>query len=195
MQAERTIETLQKTGSLLEGHFVLTSGRHAGQYVQCARLFEYPAYSAQLCAELAQQLSDVQAELVVGPALGGVIFAYELARALGVRNIFAERESGAMTLRRGFAIEPGTRVVIAEDVVTTGGSVREVIEVVRAAHGEVVAVAAIADRSGGQADFGVPLVSLLSLDIPSYGADRCPLCDKGLPLVKPGSKTLPVVWA
>ena len=195
MHAERTIETLQKTGSLLEGHFVLTSGRHAGQYIQCARLFEYPAHSAQLCAELAQQLSAVQAELVVGPALGGVIFAYELARALGVRNIFAERESGAMTLRRGFAIEPGTRVVIAEDVVTTGGSVREVIEVVRAAQGEVVAVAAIADRSGGQADFGVPLVSLLSLDIPSYGADRCPLCDKGLPLIKPGSRTLPVAWA
>ncbi len=188
MTKDKAFSILTQTGAALEGHFLLTSGRHSNRYMQCARLFESPASAGEMCADLAVQLKDMRVDIVVGPALGGIIMAFELARQLGVKNVFAEREEGLMTLRRGFTIEKGARCVISEDAVTTGGSVREVMEVVRKAGGEVVAVAAVVDRSAGKVDFGVPFVSVLSVDVESWPADACPLCAEGSKPVKPGSR-------
>ncbi|MPN11178.1 Orotate phosphoribosyltransferase [bioreactor metagenome] len=173
---------------MLEGHFLLTSGRHSDKYMQCARLFENIKYSELLCSELASRFRDKKIDMTIGPALGGVIIAYETARALGVKNIFAERQDSVMTIRRGFEIPKGTRVLVLEDVVTTGGSVQEVIDVVRAHGGEVVGVGVIVDRSAGKVDFGVPLESIISMEVVSYAADECPLCKLGTPAVKPGSR-------
>jgi orotate phosphoribosyltransferase len=158
--------------------------------MQCARLFEHPAESGELCADLAGLFGGEVVNLVAGPALGGIIMAYETARALGVRNIFAEREGGVMTFRRGFAVAPGTRVLVVEDVVTTGGSVREVIELIRAGGAEVVGVGAIVDRSGGGVEFGVPFRPLLSMSVESWNEADCPLCREGRPIAKPGSRAI-----
>lgn len=177
---------------MLEGHFLLTSGRHSDKYMQCAKLFQYPDVSEKICAQLAEQFSDMKIDLVVGPAIGGIIMAYEMARQLGVKNIFAERENGKMTLRRGFSVEKGTRVLVTEDVVTTGGSVKEVIALLTEMGAEVVGVGSVVDRSAGKVDFGVPFRAVLSMEVRSYEADECPICKTGMPLVKPGSRTLPV---
>ena len=177
---------------MLEGHFLLTSGRHSDKYMQCAKLFQYPDVSEKICAQLAEQFSDMKIDLVVGPAIGGIIMAYEMARQLGVKNIFAERENGKMTLRRGFSVEKGTRVLVTEDVVTTGGSVKEVIALLTEMGAEVVGVGSVVDRSAGKVDFGVPFRAVLSMEVRSYEADECPICKTGMPLVKPGSGTLPV---
>lgn len=186
---KRTAEVLEKLGALQSGHFRLTSGRHSDRYMQCAKLFEQPKESTELCALLAETFKDDGIELVAGPAIGGIIMAYEVARALGVRNIFAERENGVMTLRRGFNVAPGTRVLVVEDVVTTGGSVKEVVALLQKGGAEVVAAGSVVDRSGGDASFGVPFHPLMALDARSWEADECPLCKEGLAIVKPGSRT------
>ncbi|MDE6398628.1 MAG: orotate phosphoribosyltransferase [Clostridiales bacterium] len=188
---EQILEVFRKTGGVLKGHFLLTSGRHSDTYMQCAKLFVHPEESAYLCAALAEQLREFKADTVVSPAVGGIIMGYEVARQLGVKNFFAEREGGNMTLRRGFSLEKGARVIVVEDVVTTGGSVKEVVELCRNAGAEVVAVASVVDRSGGQVDFGVPYRALLSMEVKSYEANDCPLCREGkIPAVKPGSRNL-----
>ena len=167
----------------------MTSGRHSGRYLQCARIFRNTRYSEELCAALAAHFKDDRVDIVIGPALGAVQMASEVSRALGCENFFAEREDGSMTLRRGFAIEPGQRVLVVEDVVTTGGSVREVLEIVRQAGGEIVGVGSIVDRTGGRIDFGVPFHSVISMEVESYEPSECPLCKAGAPApYKPGSR-------
>lgn len=190
LSQEEILNMFLESGALLEGHFLLTSGRHSNRYMQCARVLQYPHYAEKLGAALAEGFKDAGVEAVIGPAMGGIIVAHEVGRALGTRAFFAEREQGVMTLRRGFTLEPGTRVLVCEDVVTTGGSVREVMEVVREKGAQVVGVGVLVDRSGGKVDFGVPLRALLTLEIPSYDAAECPLCREGLPLVKPGSRQI-----
>ena len=189
MTKERALEILKEAGVLLEGHFLLTSGRHSGRYLQCARIFRNTRYSEELCAALAAHFKDDRVDIVIGPALGAVQMAYEVSRALGCENFFAEREDGSMTLRRGFAIEPGQRILVVEDVVTTGGSVREVLEIVRQAGGEIVGVGSIVDRTGGRIDFGVPFHSVISMEVESYEPSECALCKAGAPApYKPGSR-------
>lgn len=190
MQRERVLEILKEAGVLQEGHFLLTSGRHSDRYLQCAKIFQDTRYSEELCADLAAKFKEAGVELVIGPAIGAIQMSYEVSRHLGVKNIFAERENGAMTLRRSFTIEPGQKVLVVEDVVTTGGSVREVIDIVHAHGGVVVGVGVVVDRTGGKIDFGVPLESVISLDVTSYEAAECPLCREGKPLIKPGSRKI-----
>ena len=187
---ERALEVLKEAGVLLEGHFLLTSGRHSEKYLQCAKIFQYTKYSEELCQSLAEQFKDAGVEVVIGPAIGAIQMTYEVSRHLGVKNIFAEREDGKMTLRRGFTIEPGQKVLVVEDVVTTGGSVREVIDIVKEMGGDVVGLGVIVDRTGGKIDFGVPLASVVSIEVESFEKDDCPLCKKGIPLVKPGSRQI-----
>ncbi len=185
---ERVVEILKEAGVLQEGHFRLTSGRHSGKYLQCAKIFQYTKYSEELCGVLAEKYADAGVDVVIGPAIGAIQMAYEVSRSLGVKNIFAERENGVMTLRRGFTIEPGQKVLVVEDVVTTGGSVREVIDIVKKNGGEVVGVGSIVDRTGGKIDFGVPFKAVISMEVTSYEESECPLCKAGLPIVKPGSR-------
>ncbi len=188
MTRDEIIAMMKEAEVLLEGHFLLTSGRHSDKYMQCAKIFQNAKYSEPLCAELVAQYKDDNVELVIGPAIGAIQMSYEVGKQLGVKNIFAERENGAMTLRRGFTIEKGQRVLIVEDVVTTGGSVREVMDLVKECGGEIVGVGSIVDRTGGKIDFGVPYRSAFSMDITSYEPDDCPICKSGIPLVKPGSR-------
>ncbi len=189
---ERVVEVLKEAGVLLEGHFLLTSGRHSNKYLQCAKIFRNTKYSEELCAALGEKYADAGVEVVIGPAMGAVQMAYEVSRALHCENFFTERdENGKMTLRRGFAVEPGQKVLIVEDVVTTGGSVKEVIELVRAAGGDIVGVGSVVDRTGGKIDFGVPFKAVYSADVTSWEKDECPLCKAGeLELVKPGSRKI-----
>ena len=184
------IEMLKEAEVLLEGHFLLTSGRHSDKYMQCAKIFQNAKYSVPLCAELVEKYKNDNIEVVIGPAIGAIQMSYEVGKQLGVKNIFAEREDGKMTLRRSFEITEGQRVLVVEDVVTTGGSVREVIDIVREHGGEVVGVGVVVDRTGGKIDFGVPLESVISLDVVSYEPDECPLCKENKPLVKPGSRNI-----
>ncbi|AKL96790.1 orotate phosphoribosyltransferase PyrE [Clostridium aceticum] len=188
---ERVIEILEKSEVLLQGHFLLTSGRHSNQYMQCAKILQYPEYTAEIAKGLAEEFQEDQIDIVIGPAMGGIIFSYELARQLKAKNLFAERENGKMTLRRGFSIPKGARVLVAEDVITTGGSVREVIDIVKEQEGEVVGVAVLVDRSNGTIDFDTKLRAALSTEVISYDPDECAICKEGkLPLVKPGSRKL-----
>lgn len=190
MTKERVLEILKEAGVLLEGHFLLTSGRHSNKYLQCAKIFQDTRYSEELCADLAAKFKDKGVELVIGPAIGAIQMSYEVSRHLGVKNIFAERENGAMTLRRSFTIQPGQKVLVVEDVVTTGGSVVEVINLVKQHGGEVVGVGVVVDRTGGKIDFGVPIESVISLEVESFEPDNCPLCKEGIPVVKPGSRNI-----
>lgn len=190
-QTQRRIaDTLAEVGAMHNGHFRLTSGKHSDRYMQCAKLFEHPKKSAEFCALLAGQFGKEKIELVAGPAIGGIIMAYEVARVLGVRNIFAERENGVMALRRGFGVAPGTRALIVEDVVTTGGSVKEVLSLLQRQGAEVVGVGSVVDRSGGEVDFGVPFRSLLTVKIYAWEEDACPLCREGIAITKPGSRSV-----
>ncbi|MDA8442597.1 MAG: orotate phosphoribosyltransferase [Peptococcaceae bacterium] len=177
-----------KCGALLEGHFRYTSGLHGDKYMQCAQVQKYPAENEKLCQELAENFRMLELDLVVGPAVGGILTAYEVARQLGLPAIWTERENGQMKFRRGFSIEPGLRVLVVEDVITTGGSVQEVLELVKAQGGIPVAVGVMVDRSGGKAQYDVPLASLLQLSLPNYPPEQCPLCQQGVPIVKPGSR-------
>mgnify|MGYP001182013962 CR=1 FL=1 len=188
IEAEEVLKLLRETGALLEGHFRLTSGLHTDQYLQCAQTYQYPEVGSRLSQELAILTRDLAPEVVVGPAMGGVIIAYEVARFLGARALFGEREGSKMALRRGFRIEPGQRVLAVEDVVTTGKSVREVIDLIKESGGELVGVAALVDRSGGRTVFDVPFRSLASITMTNYNPDDCPLCRQGIPAIKPGSR-------
>ncbi len=189
---ERVTEILKEAGVLLEGHFLLTSGRHSNRYLQCAKIFRNTKYSEELCAALAELYKNNDIQLVIGPAMGAVQMAYEVSRNFDCENFFTERDAdGKMVLRRGFVIEKGQRVLVVEDVVTTGGSVKEVIELVEEAGGIVAGVGSIVDRTGGKIDFGVPFKAVYSADVTSWEADECPLCKEGkIELVKPGSRKI-----
>lgn len=187
---EQILQAFKKTEGILHGHFLLTSGRHSDTYMQCAKLFVQPEESEKLCKELALRLKEFKADAVVSPAVGGIIMGYEVARQLKVKNYFAERVDGKMTLRRGFKLNEGERVIVVEDVVTTGGSVKEVIQLVKDAGCEVAAVASIVDRSNGGVDFGLPYRALLTMEVVSYEAENCPLCKAGGVPYKPGSRNL-----
>ncbi len=189
---ESLLRLFGERGALLEGHFLLTSGLHSPRYLQCARVLMDPALATRLGAELAARLRPLlgarAAGAVVAPALGGVLVAHEVARALGCRGLFTERQDGTMTLRRGFTLEPGEPVVVVEDVITTGGSTREVIDAVTARGARVVAAGSLVDRSGGTVDLGIPRRSLLEIEVPAYPAEACPLCAAGSRPEKPGSR-------
>ncbi|SHN63971.1 orotate phosphoribosyltransferase [Fervidobacterium gondwanense DSM 13020] len=191
---KRVLEILKETNALLEGHFILSSGLHSTNYVQCAKVFEYPKYGEEVGKLLAEKIkaSNIEIDVVVGPALGGVIVAYEVARSLGVRGIFTEREDGLMKLRRGFEIRENEKVLIVEDVVTTGKSTLEVVEVVNSCGGEIVGFASIINRSGKENPFGQrkPYFYLVKLDFPTYNPENCPLCESNIPAIKPGSRKL-----
>lgn len=180
-----------KYGAILEGHFLLTSGLHSGMYVEKFQVLQYPKATEQLCAGFAEKFKDEKIDVVIGPVTGGIILAHETAKHFGTRAIFAERDNGRMAIKRGFEIKPGERVLIVEDIVTTGGSVMEVIEVVKEWGGVVAGVAMLVDRSGGTVDFGAPAKAMLTLNIKTYAPDECPFCKQGLPLVKRGSRKVP----
>lgn len=182
MTGEEALRLMEAAGAYEAGHFLMKSGRHASAFVQCAHLIEHADVTEQLCAALADKCRAVGAELVIAPALGGLIFGYEVARKLGLRFIYCERRDGVMTLRRGFRIPQGAKVLVVEDTVTTGGSVREVLEILRAFGAEAAAVACLVDRTRGKVDFGVPFMSLAQVDVRFYPADACPLCAQGVPM-------------
>jgi orotate phosphoribosyltransferase len=186
---DRTLlDVFRASGAWLEGHFRLSSGLHSGGYLQSALVLQHPVHAAAIGARLAAEVRSWAPTVVLSPALGGLIVGHEVARAAGVRAIFAERQDARLMLRRGFTIEPTDRVLVVEDVVTTGLSTRETIAVARATGATVVGAAAIVDRSDGAAGLDVPFVALLMLQVPSWTAAECPLCAQGLPLVKPGSR-------
>ena len=191
MEQQEIYEIFKASGALLEGHFLLTSGRHSDRYMQCAQVLKFPDATAKLCKVIADAYRDDGVELVVGPAMGGILVAYEVARQLGVPNIFAERQDGKMTLRRNFSIKPGQKVLVVEDVVTTGGSVLEVINIAKEAGAEVVGAGVLVDRSNGKVDLGVKLVPVLSMEVTSYEPEECPMCKAGAgEPYKPGSRNL-----
>ncbi len=190
MTSDEVLDIYKKTGALLTGHFLLSSGLHSEQYLQSALVLQQPDIASKLCAALAEHFKKSNIEAVIAPALGGVFVSHETARALGVRALFAERVSGELTLRRGFTIKPGERVLVVEDVITTGKSTRETIEVVKKTGGKVIAAASLVDRSGGTAELGVPYKSLVTLTVPAYAPDACPMCKTGSVPVKPGSRGL-----
>jgi orotate phosphoribosyltransferase len=185
---QAVIEMFIRRGALLQGHFLLSSGLHSDKYLQCALVLQYPADAEALGASLAANFQNDQIDLVVAPALGGVIVSHVVARALGVPALFTERDNGQMSLRRGFQIAAGTRVLVVEDVVTTGGSTREVIKVMAELDAQVVGVGSLIDRSGGKVELPYKRAALATLTVPTYQPDNCPLCQQGLPVVKPGSR-------
>lgn len=191
-RATRILSLLRETGALLEGHFLLSSGLHSEQYFQCARLLQHPGYAAEIGSALASACRYLEPEVVAAPALGGIIVAHEVGRALSTRAIFAERVDGTLLFRRGFTLGAGERVLVVEDVVTTGRSTMETVEAVQRQGGEVVGLGAIVDRSGGF-DPPHPFHALLGLRTPSFEPGDCPSCLKGeVPVVKPGSRDLPL---
>lgn len=190
MTSDEVLEIYKKTGALLTGHFLLSSGLHSDRYLQSALVLQQPGLATKLCAALAKNFADMKIDLVIAPALGGVFVSHETARALGVRALFAERVNGELVLRRGFSIMPGERVLVVEDVITTGKSTKETINVAAKAGGIVVAAGSLVDRSNGKADIGVPYKSLVTLDVPTYTPATCPLCKSGSVPVKPGSRGL-----
>ena len=189
MTKDEVLSAFRRSGALLEGHFRLSSGLHSPGYLQCALVLQHPREAETLGAALGEIVRPLGAETVLSPAMGGIVIGQEVGRALGVRAIFAERQDGALTLRRGFALEPGEKVVVVEDVVTTGGSTRETMDVARAAGAIVVGACAIVDRSGGKQGLDVPFQALLPMDVKAYQESECPLCQQGVPVVKPGSRT------
>ncbi|MES1254522.1 MAG: orotate phosphoribosyltransferase [Acidobacteriota bacterium] len=188
MTRDELLALFRRSGALLEGHFRLSSGLHSPGYLQCALVLQHPAYAEACGRAIAERTRDLRATVVLSPALGGVVIGHEVGRALGVRAIFAERQDGVLSLRRGFSLEASDRVLVIEDVLTTGGSTRETIQVAAAAGGQVVGAASIVDRSGGTARFDVPFAALLDVALPTYEPGACPLCAEGLPVVKPGSR-------
>ncbi|HEY0005118.1 MAG TPA: orotate phosphoribosyltransferase [Pyrinomonadaceae bacterium] len=188
MLGREVIERFKRTGALLEGHFILSSGLHSALYLQCALVLQHPTEAESFGRALAAHFLDQQPETVAAPAIGGLVIGYEVARALGAKFIWTEREQGRMALRRGFTVRPGESLVVIEDVITTGGSTRETIESLQAAGGRVLGAGSIIDRSSGLADVGVPRASLATLDVPSVAAASCELCARGVPAIKPGSR-------
>ena len=183
------LDRFRRVGGLLDGHFRLTSGLHSAGYLQCALVLQHPREAEACGAALGEQLRGLGAQVVLSPALGGIVIGQEVARALGIRAIFAERRDSRLVLRRGFTLEPGERVLVVEDVVTTGGSTSETIDVARATGAVVVGAAAIIDRSGGQLRLDVPFCSLAEVSLPTFEPESCPMCLAGQPVVKPGSRT------
>jgi orotate phosphoribosyltransferase len=188
LSQDEVLRIFRETGALLSGHFLLSSGLHSPVYFQCALVFQHPEHAEKLGQELASRFRDGSVDVVVSPAVGGIVVGQEVGRALGVRAIFAERESGQMTLRRGFHIERGERALVVEDVMTTGGSTDDVMEVVEAQGGRVVGVGVVVDRSGEAVPWQVPVQSLAQLEAVNYHPEQCPLCRDKVPLVKPGSR-------
>ena len=188
MRDQDVIERFKQTGALLEGHFLLSSGLHSAVYLQCALALQETSDAIEFGAAIAGHFPDRRIETVAAPAIGGIVIGYEVARQLKARFIWTERDAGAMTLRRGFTTRPGELVLVVEDVITTGGSTRDTIAALRAAGADVVAAASIIDRSGGQADVGVPRVALATLDVPAVSREECEACRRGEPAVKPGSR-------
>jgi len=188
MTEAEVLTMFRRSGALLDGHFRLSSGLHSPGYLQCALVLQHPREAEALGAALGAVVRSLGAQTVLSPAMGGIVIGQEVGRALGVRAIFAERQDGALTLRRGFALDPGEKVLVVEDVVTTGGSTRETMEVARAAGAIVVGACAIVDRSGGKQGLDVPFHALLPMDVKTYQPDDCPICKQGLPVVKPGSR-------
>lgn len=188
MTPENVIERFKETEAFLEGHFILSSGLHSPNYLQCALALRHPQNAAEFGKAIAEHFKDAEIETVASPAIGGLIIGYEVARALNVNFIWTERENKEMTLRRGFMVKEGEKILVVEDVVTTGGSTRETIEALEKAGAKVIGAASIIDRSGGGADVGVPRVALATLTVPTYQPNECPLCAKGDVAVKPGSR-------
>ena len=190
MTSDDLLDLFRKSGALLDGHFRLTSGLHSPGYLQCALVLQHPADAERLGAAIAVRVRELRPTVVLSPALGGIVIGQEVGRALGIRAIFAERQDGGLTLRRGFIISEADRVLVVEDVLTTGGSTRETIQVARAAGGYVVGAASLVNRGDPSVEdtLGVPYVSLLRIDLPTFEPDQCPLCAKGLPVIKPGSR-------
>lgn len=188
MTEKEVLSLFQKQGALLTGHFKLSSGLHSEKYLQCALVLQYPDIAQILSKELAKRFSKDKVDVVIGPALGGVTLAYEVARAIGVRGLFTERQDGKMVLRRGFLIKKSEKVLVVEDVVTTGGSTKEVIDVVKSLGADVVGVGSIIDRSSQKIDFGVPFQYLAKVSAETFEEKDCPLCKKKVPVTKPGSR-------
>jgi orotate phosphoribosyltransferase len=195
VQEKEIMEKFEEAGAILKGHFKLTSGVHSDTYIQCAQVMQYPGFIQSLCNELGKRFKDGRIEVIVGPAIGGIIMAHVMALALGswVRAVFTERENGKMTLRRSFQIKKGENVLVVEDVTTTGSSVREVIDIVKERQGKVVGVGALIDRSGGKIDFGVKYEKLLTIKMDVHDPRDCPLCKKGIPAIKPGSREINIL--
>lgn len=191
MTEKEVLEIYERTGGLLRGHFLLSSGLHSDVYLQSALVLQHPTHAEALCRELAKPFKGNGVQVVLAPAIGGILVAHEVARALGARCLFGEREDGVMRLRRGFSLEHGERCLVVEDVITTGGSTREVIRVVEDAKAVLVGVCALIDRSGGTAQFPVKKAALATLTVPTYKPEDCPLCKTGTPAVKPGSRAMP----
>ena len=189
MTESDVLNVFRSSGALLEGHFRLSSGLHSPGYLQCALVLQHPKEAEALGAALASLVRPLGAAVVLSPALGGVVIGQEVGRALGVRAIFAERQDGTLTLRRGFSLDPGEKVLVVEDVVTTGGSTRETMDVARAAGAVVVGACAVVDRSGGKQGLDVPFHALLPMDVKTYQPDACPQCAQGIAVVKPGSRS------
>ena len=188
MQAEEVIGRFRRTGALLEGHFILTSGLHSQSYLQCALVLQHPREAEAFAQAIAKQFAGQRIETVAAPAIGGIVIGYEVARALGARSLWTEREGGTMTLRRGFSVRSGESVLVVEDVITTGGSTRETIAALRTAGAHVIGAASIIDRSGGRVDVGVPRIALATLNVPALAPSACPACGRGELAVKPGSR-------
>jgi orotate phosphoribosyltransferase len=188
MNSEQILEHFRQTNALLEGHFVLSSGLHSPQYLQCALALQNPTDAAKFGNRFAEFFINETIDTVASPAIGGLIIGYAVASALNARFIWTERENGVMTVRRGFSVEQAERILVVEDVITTGGSTRECIAALESRGGKIAAAASIIDRSGGAADVGVPRISLVSLEVPSFKPEECPLCERGDKAVKPGSR-------
>ena len=190
MGQENSLDIFLQTNALLEGHFLLTSGKHSNQYFQCAKVLQYPGYAESLCNIIAEHFQLFEIDTVIAPAIGGIVVGQEVARQLNKKSIFAERVDGHLVLRRGFEISEGEKVLVCEDVVTTGGSVFEVIDIVKEYGGEVVGVGMIVDRSNGKVKFGVSQISTLEMEAVTYEPEDCPLCKDRIPVVKPGSREI-----
>lgn len=190
MSDERIIQILKDCEALLEGHFLLSSGKHSNRYIQCAKVLRYPRHAEEVLKVVVDKVKDLDFDLIVGPAMGGVVVSYEMGRQLNMEAIFTERKDNEMQLRRGFEIKKGAKILITEDVVTTGKSTLEVKRLLEELGGEVVAVACLADRRAENVDLGIPVYSTIKLDIKTYDADNCPLCEQGLTIEKPGSRII-----
>ena len=188
MNSEQILEHFKETNALLEGHFILSSGLHSPKYLQCALALQYPADAAKFGRAIAEQFLDENIETVASPAIGGLVIGYAVAQSLNVRFIWTERENGAMTLRRGFSVKDNERILVVEDVITTGGSTRECIEALESRGAKTIGAASIIDRSNGAADVGVKRIALAVLEVPSYKPEECPLCAEGSIAYKPGSR-------
>lgn len=192
MNQERMIEILKASEAFLEGHFLLTSGKHSNGYVQCAKVLRYPEYAEEIIGCVIEKIKDLEIDMIVGPAMGGVIVAYEMGRQMKKEAVFTERVEGDMKLRRGFEIPKGAKVLIAEDVVTTGKSTLETKKVIESLGGKVIAAACMVDRRSADQEVDLPVYSAIKLDIATYDQENCPICEKGIELVKPGSRKLKV---